>query len=632
MDKKDSKDKELSVDEQTDVEVEDQVEQIMGGSTNNKDDQIAIDNNGVFSKTKDQDTKDINQINSLKDDNETDKIVDDIIKDESDVIIKAHDEKIAQFSAPPQKPKGLRRFFGAWWHNKLARWLTILLVVGGLAAVFLVPTSRYYILNKIGVRASMTIQVVDAKSGRPVKNVEATVQGQKTQTNEQGNASFANLLLGPTDMILAKRSFATETIPVTIGWGSNPFSSPFEITPTGTKFRFTVQDWLTGAPLAKATVSDGESEAVTNEKGEAELTIEPTDNDIVATVSADMYLSKSVTIPANSEDAQLVQLVPSKKDIFLSNRSGKISVYNRYIDNTEESVLLPGTGNEQDSTQLLAHPSKDIAVLSSSRDGKRDSKGTILSALYLIDANSKQVEQISDSSSNNIRIVGWSGDSIVYVLGNGATVDNPTDQQKLIVFNSATGQVKELAKSAYFGDVKITDNNVYYVTSALDQAQTGAGLSVIAVDGTRQKVLIDKPIWSVNRVSQSQLIVNGQEDKWYQINVTNNDVKNLDGRPPIVKDYQFVANPYVQNMSYVDVRDGKGALLLADAQSQDKPAQEITRQSGLQAMPLRWITPTIVLYSVNTPQETANYIVDTQVKKSQKIGDVTNSGTGNYRL
>ena len=295
-------------------------------------------------------------------------------------------------------------------------------------------------------------------------------------------------------------------------------------------------------------------------------------------------------------------------------------------------MLLPGTGNEQDSSQLLAHPSKDIAVLSSSRDGKRDSKGTILSALYLIDANSKQVEQISDSSSNNIRIVGWSGDSIVYVLGNGATVDNPTDQQKLVAFNSTTGQVKELEKSAYFGDVKIADNNVYYVTSALDQAQTGAGLSVIAVDGTRQKVLIDKPIWSVNRVSQSQLIVNGQEDKWYQINVTNNDVKNLDGRPPIVKDYQFVANPYVQNMSYVDVRDGKGALLLADAQSQDKPAQEITRQSGLQAMPLRWITPTIALYSVNTPQESANYVVDTQVKKSQKIGDVTNSGTGNYRL
>lgn len=632
MDKNDSKEIDTSDNEQTEESIDNEVQKIMSDSSNNEDSQISIDNNGIFSKTKDDVPKDISHNKPLDDDQETDKIVEDIIKDESDIVIKAHDEKIAQFSAPPKKSKGLKRFFGAWWHNKLARWLTILIIVGGLAAIFIVPTSRYYILNKIGVRASMTIQVVDAKSGRPVKNVEAKVQGQTVQTNDQGNASFANLLLGPTDMVLAKRSFATEVIPITIGWGSNPFSSPFEITPTGTKFRFTVQDWLTGSPLSKATVSDGESEAVTNEKGEAELTIEPTDNDVVATVSADMYLSKSVTIPANSEDAQLVQLVPSKKDIFLSNRSGKISVYSRHIDNTEEVVLLPGTGNEQDSSQLLAHPSKDIAILSSSRDGKRDSKGTILSALYLIDANSKQVEQISDSSSTNIRIVGWSGDSIIYVLGNGATVDNPTDQQKLVAFNSATSQVKELAKSAYFGDVKIADNNVYYVTSALDQAQTGAGLSVIAIDGSRQKVLIDKPIWSVNRVNQSQLIVNGQEDKWYQINVTNNEVKNLDGRPPLVKDYQFVTNPYAQNLAYVDIRDGKGALLLTDLQqSQDKPSQEIIRQSGLQTMPLRWITPTIVLYSVSTPQETANYVVDSLVKKSQKIGDVTNYGINDIR-
>ncbi|MDQ5958662.1 MAG: hypothetical protein QG562_481 [Patescibacteria group bacterium] len=632
MDKNDSKDEQLTPSEPTNIDIQNQVEQFMDDPIVNKSGQIEIDDNGILSKPEDPTVKeDSNNIKVSQDDKETDKIVEDIIKDESDIVIKAHDEKVAQFSAPPKKPKGLKRFFGAWWHNKLARWLTILVVVGGLAAVFIIPTTRYFILNKIGVRSSMTVQVIDAKSGRPVKNVETTVQGQKVLTNEQGNASFNNLLLGTTDMLLAKRSFATETIPVTVGWGSNPFGSPFEITPTGTKFRFTVQDWLTGSPLAKATVSDGESEAVTNEKGEAELTIEPTDNDIVATVSADMYLSKSVTIPANSEESQQVQLVPSKKDIFLSNRSGKISVYSRYIDNTEELVLLAGTGNEQDSTQLLAHPSKDIAILSSSRDGKRDSKGAILSALYLIDANSKQVEQISDSSSNNIRIVGWVGDSIVYVLGNGATVDNPTDQQKLVAFNSATGQVKELAKSAYFGDVKIADNNVYYVTSALDQAQTGAGLSVIAIDGSRQKVLIDKPIWSVNRINQSQLIVNAQEDKWYQVNIPNNDVKNLEGRPPLVKDYQFITNPYAQNMVYVDVRDGKGTILLNDVSTQDKPAQEIVRQSGLQTMPLRWITPTVILYSVNTPQESANYVVDTQVKKSLKVGDVTNTGNGDFR-
>ena len=84
-------------------------------------------------------------------------------------------------------------------------------------------------------------------------------------------------------------------------------------------------------------------------------------------------------------------------------------------------------------------------------------------------------------------------------------------------------------------------------------------------------------------------------------------------------------------MVYVDVRDGKGTLLLDDVSTQDKPAQEIVRQSGIQTMPLRWMTPTVILYSVNTAQESANYVVDTQVKKSLKVGDVTNTGNGDFR-
>ncbi|MEZ6331370.1 MAG: hypothetical protein R3B12_05230 [Candidatus Saccharimonadales bacterium] len=232
--------------------------------------------------------------------------------------------------------------------------------------VFIVafPQARYYVLNTVGVRASAQFRVVDVISGRPIKNVTVSIDDKTAKSDEEGLVKINDIKLGPTLINLQKRSFKEEQISVTIGWGSNPFDGPLELNPTGTTFVFTAKDWLSGSALQNVEVSDGESVALSDENGLAKLTIEPTEKDIAVTFTYNTYRTETLTIPADTIANEEVLLVPSSQDVFISKRSGKYDIYSRYVDGTQETLLLPGTGTEQSDTHcfLIQKFSRRISV------------------------------------------------------------------------------------------------------------------------------------------------------------------------------------------------------------------------------------------------------------------------------
>lgn len=552
--------------------------------------------------------------------NETadDRAVDDIVQHESEELLSEKDKHISEFVIPPRKPKGIKRFFAAWWANKIARNITLLIILVAASVILFMPTTRYAVLNTVGVRAGMQFQVVDQVSGRPIKNVEVTAAGVQTKSDEQGNVKLTGLKLGDTEVFLKKRSFKAVTIPITVGWGSNPFNAPMELEPTGATFVFITKDWLSGLPLKNVEVSDGDSVALSDESGTAKLIIEPTDSDVTATISYNNYRTETVTIPADSSKGGTISLVPSKKDVFISKRQGTYDVYARYVDGSEETALLPGTGNEQADTHLLAHPTDATYMLVSSREGERNDQGYMMSNLYSVNADTKQVEKIEGTKSERIRLIGWIGDAVIFVKTTSGPSGYTTNRQQIISYDLSDKKLTEITGANYFSDVRVINDSVYYVLPASDGSQS-KGLTKTTVDGKQKSALLAKNIWVVYRTDATSLLVSTEGDEWYTVGVSDNNVQKLEGAPALPQNKVFIANPTTKQIAWLEDRDGKSVLLVNDAEGKQK---EVIRQAGM-SYPLRWLNDTTLLYTVSTSGETANYIVSTSNGTSKKVGDVT---------
>lgn len=547
-----------------------------------------------------------------------DKAVEDILQQEQQTTPQLTERK-EEFIITPKKPKGIKKMFLWWWHNKLARNLTFFVILTAIVLIAAVPSTRYALLNTAGVRVGMQFQVVDKISGRPIKNVDVIVADVASNTNEDGSVQLSGLPLGETTVTLKKRSFKEEVIPVTIGWGSNPFDAPFELVPTGSTFTFTVTDWLSGQPLQNVEISDGESIALSDANGVAKLTIEPTDADIPVTAVYNTYRTEKVTISADTLQGPAISMVPSKQDVFISKRQGKYDVYARYVDGKNEVALLPGSGSEQADTHLLPHPNEPITALVSSRDGKRNKDGYILSNVYLLYPDTKVVEELAGTSSERIRLIGWSGDVIVFVK----TIAGPSaytgNRQRVVAYDVSDKTLTELAGADYFTDVRVIGDAVYYVLPTSDGSQS-KGLTRSSINGKEKRVLLAKNIWAVYRNTQGNFQVSADGDEWFDIAINTGAVTKLEGAPPVPQNRLFITNASNGQVVWLEERDGKVALLVADKDKTD--ANEIIKQGGI-TYPVRWLNDTTILYTIANSQETANYVVSTSSKTTKKVGDVT---------
>ncbi len=512
----------------------------------------------------------------------------------------------------------LKNFLKDLWQNPKKRWSLVAGVFVVLIVLVVTPHSRYFMLNSVGVRSSASVKVLDESTSLPLKNVSVKLAGVEVKTNDEGVAKLEKLKLGNTKLVIHKRAFAELTQDITLGWGSNPLNDQ-KIKPVGVQYSFDVVDFLSEKPITKAEATSGEYSAISDDKGHIVLTIDQPDvENIDISIKSEGYRVELISQPAENKSTQKIAMVPARKHLFVSKRSGKYDVYKIDADGKNEQLVLSGTGRERDDMALVPRPDKDMAVLVSSRDNTRNKDGYLLSTLTLLDLTGNETQTVSVGMSESIQIIGWSGDSLVYVkVAEGASGSTP-DRQRLITYNTSSGDSKEIAKSNYFNDVVMINDRVYYAPSSALQS-TPTALYSVKANGEDLKTVFNNEVWNIIRTDYDSFMF-GIGDDWYEYKISSGKVLASSGPPSNRATRIYVDNQDKKHSLWIDQRDGKGVLLNYSLDS--KEDKIIKTQSGL-TYPVVWLSENTIVYRVYSGQENADYVVNIDGGEARKIKDVT---------
>lgn len=554
-------------------------------------------------------------------DPETSKAVEDIVRNESDELLKAEDDKLmAAFEPKQNKTFGqkLKSAIVDLWKNPKKRKILMAVFVVVVLAVGIVPGSRYFVLNAAGVRSSASVHVLDESTFQPLKNVEVTIHGVSARTNENGDAKVDRIKLGSTRLKIERRAFAPVERNITIGWGSNPLGEE-KLRPTGTQYAFSVSDYLSGKSVVKAEATSGDASAFSDENGKILLTIEDPTDELDISIVSEGRRTERLKLNGDTKDETPVKMVPARKHAYISRREGRYDVYATYADGKEETLVLKGTGNERDDMVLVPHPSEDLAALVSTRAGKRNDDGYLLSDLTIIDLRTKGTE--TAETSERIQLSGWFGERLVYVrVVAGASASHPK-RNRLMAYHYKDDTNNELAASNYFNDVMAVDGRVYYAPSGVYQSGASASLFSVKADGTDRRTILDKEVWNLFRTSYDHIAIS-VPGSWYDYRIGQQSTTKLDGEPASLKSLVFTNSPNGEKSLWVDTRDGKGVLIAYDTKTgEDRP---LRTQSGLKN-PVRWLNDSTIVYRVKTDAETADYALSLDGGEPKKVADVTNT-------
>ncbi len=563
-----------------------------------------------------QEQKDQDEIN-------LDEELEDIELQDSNLLLEDQEVPIVEEDTEANsKTRGqkIKEFFKDLWQNPKKRWGVIAGCAIFTITVLALPQSRYFLLNNVGVRSSASVKVLDSSTGQPLKNVTVKIHNTEVKTGEDGRAKLEHLKLGRTQLSITKRAFADTTSVITIGWGSNPLGDQ-QIKPVGVQYSFDVKDYLTGKPIEKAEALSDDYSAFSDEKGRLVLTIDqPKEETLKITIKAKGNRDEVIEQSVESKEVQSVTMVPARKHMFVSKRSGKYDVYKIDVDGKNEELVLSGTGVEKNSISLVSNPDKDIVALVSTRENKRNKDGFLLSTLTVINeiANEESIKAVA--TSEEIQIIGWAGDQLVYLLVSEGPSGSIPDRHRLASYNTQTGETKELAKSNYFNDVLMVGGDVYYVpSSALGEPEKG--LFKIDSKGENKRTLFEGEIWNVFRTDFDTIMFSVKND-WYEYDLVSHKVLASAGAPANLNTKVYIDAPEKKNSLWIDQRDGKGTIIAHNQES--KEDKVILSQSGL-SYPIVWLSDKVVIYRINTVQEIADYAISLDGGEPKKIKDVTNA-------
>lgn len=555
-------------------------------------------------------------------DPEIDAAVDDIVRTESDEVIAETDAKLATLNETKNKKnwkQKVKGFFVRWWKHKPARYGTLAGIGVLFVALTLIPTTRYSMLNTMGVRVKSSMRVIDAQTRLPLRNINVNLQDKQGQTDELGEIVFEDLKLGKSNLLITKIGYADNNRDIVLGWGSNPIGDQ-GIVATGEQFIFVLSDWKSGEPIVDAEATSGENSAVADDEGKVTLTVGQ-ENILEAEIiiSADGYREEAFSINELNEKETKVEMVPAKRHAFISNRDGQFDLYTVYADGEGEKLLLEATGSEREVPTILAHPTRNLIGLISSRDGDQNQDGFILDGLFVVDTETGEYDRIA--RSEQIQTIGWHEDRIVFwQVVEGTSRGNP-ERSKLISYHTETKERLELAAANYFNDVRLINGVVYYAVSGFAVPQSQAKLYSVSPDGGSASKLIDNQVYNIFRVGYNSLVFSAEDQKWFGLTI-NEQVEDIDPQAQPAN-RRFSNSPNGERTAWVEVRDGRGVLLIANTEEPENETQVVSLP-GLESVQY-WINDATLVFRVIRTGETADYVVYVDDPAEEKITDITAS-------
>lgn len=526
-------------------------------------------------------------------DKQTDEAVEDIIRSESDELLDAQDAKTEKI-----EPKGKK----SWWRRAWLRW-TLVVVLLAAIGLMIFPTTRYWILNTLGVRVSASVTVVDATTGQPLKNVTVTIGSSQSATDAEGKAIVNEVKLGPGTLKLERIAFASLERQVVLGWGSNPLGE-FELQGIGAQYTIIVRDYLSNLPIEGAEATSGQAAARSDSEGKIVLTLDKSDgSDVEASVTAPGYRTEEAILKADATIPNEVILVPSTKEIFVSKDSGKYDVYSMDIDGKNKKVLLAGTGLESGNIALAASPDGERVALVSTRDNVRTADGRLLNTLTLI--NVVNGDTVVLDRGEQIQLMDWVGNRIIYHMVANVAAE-AADRHRINSYDYKADSRAQLASANQIRSAASALGGVYYTD--------GVSYFRINPDGTNKQTVLDKEVWASYRTAYEELSLQ-TADGWYKLNVKTGTPSQI-SEPSSYASRIFVTNVAASQSIWVD----KNSLQLYDIAS--AKSTSLHAQDGL-AYPVRWLTDTAAIFRVANSQEIADYVISSQAGAARKLNNVT---------
>ncbi len=564
----------------------------------------------------------------VADDPDIEKVVEEIAETEEIDAEIAEEEPPHHELKPAKAESEIVVFLKKLWHNPRARYG----IFGGLFVTLfilaVIPNTRYFILNTARVRSSVEVRVIDNSTLQPLKNVTVKAANANAQTDSDGVAKLTGVKLGRTKLIIEKRAYAAQEKTVTVGWGSNPLGE-FQVVPVGSQYTFYIRDFASGKPIARAEASSGEGNASSDEEGKLVLALDTATMEDSAQVSvqitADGYRDETMNITVNNKETQSINMVPDRKHVFVSKRSGKYDVYSVDVDGKNERRIVGGSGYERDEISLIPHPTGEFAAYVATRENTRNQSGYLLDTLYILDVESGDLMRIDQSEQ--IQVVGWSKSGrLVYVkIAAGASGTDPKRHRLMSFNNEDHSDTKELASSNSFNDVMMANDRVFYAPSNIFQESEPA-MYVVDPDGKNSQKLLGKEIFSILRTDYETLYLNANNE-WYE-HVLGSPMAASSSAPGTQTNRMYLDSPDGKRSAWIDSRDGKGVLI---GRTKDTGEETTLVDRGGLKLPMYWLNNDYLVFRISDGRETADYLLNVTGGEARKIIDTTDtSGIGRW--
>lgn len=492
----------------------------------------------------------------------------------------------------------------------------VILVV--LALVAFVEPVRFGLLNLFS-DGSAEVVVVDESTLVPIEKASVTIGKVTGITKQDGKVQIKGVKYGKNTYIVSKDNYTALKGSTNIKTGTN-LVGPVKLHSEGVPVTVKTTNTLTKGVVKsyKVSIKGTEVSSLSDEEGTAILKV-PADSvgEIAIEISSDGFNTKALKANVKSSNNQPIAatLTPAGKHYFLSNRAGKVAVYSSDLDGANQSEVISGGTNNDTQTSLLIAPDNKHAVLISKRDGQRGVDGKIQPAVFAVDLENKTIKRVDEGAPEFIGL-GWASNTqfIYYLYYNNY---ERSDNTKLKTVDVTSGKLatihstKDYASYMHYDDDR---DHVYF--SAYNQNVADYGFYSVTISSKAKTRLHGFPAEDYKKIKSGSLSFI-QDNKWYDVTTDTQKVQN--STEPAGSTRGLVLSPNKQKFAWVESRDGKGSVIIAD--KNDTNQKQITK--GMSATYIsRWLSDDYIIFRVQNSNESADYIVHHDSGTVTKIADV----------
>ena len=550
-------------------------------------------------------------------------------------------------SFQPSKPKrSFKQKLGALLRSRKF-WLVFIVTLIALSlALWFVQPTRWWLVNLFGNRNTLTITTIAPGEGKAkvsrLGNVAVTIDGKSYKTDAKGSLTVPNVPYGKISVGAKKAGYQDVSYGVTLdqdpflhrlgGQETDDAARKVELSlkATGIPVAFKVVDSLSGKPVNVGEFTIGDVVAKPDDQGLVSIKIPGTDDSKVAVstnfggkyVDQKFDIALDDTATPNAKTMPEIKVVPGGKHYFVSKRSGVLTVYSSNLDGSDVQSIVAGTGQETDSTAFAVSPDGKFGVLSSSRDGARNSKQDMLQRIYVVDLTTKQITKVDEGV--NVTFADWSASTLVYTTtAYDATANKYPTTLRSVDTSSKRVYNFESADFISVGTVAF-DKVVYqkYVNTGPDAA-TSPVLRVSPVNAAAMKTLGEKTDFGTYLQLDFDRIAfkTGHDQAWHEYNLNTDQSKSISQPSSGSNTIQYISTAGGDGGKrlMIDRVDGKYTLFVKDMST--GATIPLYGADGLGG-PISW-TGDVITYRVVNAQETADYAISLNGGKPVKITDVT---------